>query len=390
VSTVNIDFATLPEEAAAGYASVLRQRSLPAGTVRVSISKLDDALAASALGRTTHQLLVELFGALPDRSADRAEIKIQHDQMWASALSHPAVARHPQLRIWLAEERAAGKLPADLEQRSALLRQTLVVLSQLPATKPVGLAQLGWSALGDTKALTRQSPLRATVLRALSALAGVPAPGNAEERAALFEMFGATANPLVSQALVAGFALNGNGPVTTTLRLHAESGLAVRLTLEQVLALGQEGCSWPQRVFIVENPEVMGATLAELRHEHPALICTEGRPHRAADKLIDMLIAAGADVKAHNDFDWDGLAINRALQERGVQPWRMSAPDLLASSAGRTSEELPVLTGSPVQTPWDPRLSDALTTLGREVHEEDGSVLESLLRDLHAASRRTG
>jgi hypothetical protein len=31
---------------------------------------------------------------------------------------------------------------------------------------------------------------------------------------------------------------------------------------------------------------------------------------------VDLLVAAGSEVQAHNDFDWDGLSINQALQRR--------------------------------------------------------------------------
>lgn len=386
VTTVTIAFDQLPPQAGTGYASVLRQRSEPIGTVRASVSKFDTALTASALGRTSRELLEELYGPLSDRSQARAQAQAQNEQVWAGALRHPALRRHPGLASWLETERSGGKLPADPSERRKLLGQALTVLDLLPADPPLGLAQLGWRALGDTKALTSATPLRAALLRALAALVDAAAPSSAEGRAALWARFGATANPLVSQVLVAGFNLDGDGPVATTLRLHAGTGIALRLTLEQVLRLSDEQPAWPGRVFVVENPEVLGATLAELGSAHPPTLCTEGRPHRAADTLVDLLVAAGSEVQAHNDFDWDGLSINQALQRRGARPWRMTAADLHRAASEHESADLPLLTGTAIQANWDPSLTETLALLGREVHEEDPTVLGALLADLRTSS----
>lgn len=386
VTTVTIAFDQLPPQAATGYASVLRQRSQPTGTVRASVSKLDTVLTASALGRSSRELLEELYGPLRDRSQARAQAQAQTDQLWTAALSHPALQRQPGLAGWLEAERSGGKLPADPSERRKLLEQALTVLEVLPADPPLGLAQLGWRAVGDTKALTSATPLRAALLRALAALADVAAPSSAEGRAALWGRFGATANPLVSQVLVAGFHLDGDGPVATTLRLHAGVGLALRLTLEQVLRLSDEQPAWPGQVFVVENPEVLSATVAELGRAHPPTLCTEGRPHRAADTFLDLLVAAGSEVRAHNDFDWDGLSINHAMQRRGARPWRMTAADLRRAANEHDSADLPLLTGTAVQTSWDPSLSEALALLGREVHEEDPTVLGALLADLRTSA----
>jgi uncharacterized protein (TIGR02679 family) len=386
VTTVTIAFDQLPPQAATGYASVLRQRSQPTGTVRASVSKLDTVLTASALGRTSRELLEELYGPLRDRSQVRAQAQAQNDQLWTAALSHPALQRHPGLAGWLEAERSGGKLPADTSERRKLLEQALTVLEVLPADPPLGLAQLGWRAVNDTKALTSATPLRSALLRALAALADLAVPANAESRAALWAHYGATVNPLVSQVLVAGFELEGDGPVTTTLRLHARAGMAVRLTLEQVLRLTDEQPAWPDRVFVVENPEVLSATVAELGTAHPPILCTEGRPHRAADVLVDLLVAAGSEVQAHNDFDWDGLAINQALQQRGARPWRMSATDLREAVAHHNSADLPLLTGTAVRTPWDPELEVALLESAREVHEEDRAVLDALVGDLRSTA----
>jgi uncharacterized protein (TIGR02679 family) len=390
LTTVTIAFDKLPARAATGYASVLRQRSQPSGTVRASVSKIDAVLAASPLGRSSRELLEELYGPLLDRSRARAETQAQNEELWAAALNHQARQRHPGLVDWLEAERSGGKLPADISERRKLLEQSLAVLELLPAEPTLGLAQLGWRAVGDTKALTSATPLRAALLRALAALSDTAVPSSAEGRAALWAQYGATANPLVSQVLVAGFDLDGDAPVTTTLRLHARAGLAMRLTLEQVLRLAEEQPTWPDRVFIVENPEVLGATIGELGIAHPPIMCTEGRPHRAADKLVDLLVAAGTRAYAHNDFDWDGLAINGALQRRGVHPWRMRVEDLQDAAARRRHDHLPLLTGVPVPTQWQPELQPVLIQLGRKIHEEDAAVLDSLLLDLRSAARRDG
>jgi hypothetical protein len=82
-------------------------------------------------------------------------------------------------------------------------------------------------------------------------------------------------------------------------------------------------------------------------------------------------------VRWRNDFDWPGVRMTAAALARypAAVAWRMSAADYeSASSAG------PALAGTPVPTPWDPSLCDAMGRAGRAVMEE--RLLPELIDDL--------
>ena len=80
--------------------------------------------------------------------------------------SHPALARHPPLKIWLADERRTGRLPASPSARSQVLSDALAVLSSLP-DPGTGPARLASRMLGHAHALD-DGPVPAAVLRALA------------------------------------------------------------------------------------------------------------------------------------------------------------------------------------------------------------------------------
>jgi uncharacterized protein (TIGR02679 family) len=107
------------------------------------------------------------------------------------------------------------------------------------------------------------------------------------------------------------------------------------------------------------------------------LVCLLGNPSAAGTLLLDRVLAAGARVRYHGDFDWPGLAIAGRVLARGATPWRLSAADYRAALPDGVGVPL---TGSEVATPWDPSLQLALRESGRGVHEE--AVLDSLLADL--------
>ena len=106
------------------------------------------------------------------------------------------------------------------------------------------------------------------------------------------------------------------------------------------------------------------------------LVCVNGQPATPVQVLLRQLVASGARLHYHGDFDWGGLQIARAMVERfGAQPWRMTTSDYLAPVAqGKTLERFPPT------CPWDPLLSEAMVRERRAVHEE--LVAETLLTDL--------
>jgi len=309
---------------------------------------------------------------------------------------HPAVMKHPELLAWLDNEKAhSSRLPGNAQRRLEVLHAALDVTKVLPATG-IGRARLSWQVFRDTKALsatTCDQHRRACVLRAVAVLAGRDVPADTAAERELWEAVGVSVDPLSSRVLIAGFTPGGHTAVPHSLRLRTSASLASVLTLADVDAWMSSGLfELPGRVFICENPEVTVAALSEFGVSCPALICTEGRPHLAAVRLISSLIDAGVSASMHADFDWDGLSIVGAITQQGAEPWRMSAQDYVAAATAAAAHDrpLPRLTGSAVPTQWSPELQHAMRKHEVEVHEEDEDVLAALLGDLSEARDRSG
>jgi uncharacterized protein (TIGR02679 family) len=390
--TVTVDFTALPAEAADRYADLLGLRARPTGRTRVSIARVDEALRATPAGMSLVALLEALGGPLENRREQRADTRAALANVWVAVREQPALTKHPQLSSWLDTEQVqASRLPADAGRRLDIVTAALDVAQALPAPG-IGRARLSWQVFRDTKALSATAldqHRRACVLRAVAVIADRDVPADPAAERELWEAVGVSVDPLSSRVLVAGLAPSGQQPVAQSLRLKASTGLASVLTLADVDAWASAGISgMPERVFVCENPEVAVAALAELGVSCPALICTEGRPHLAAVRLVAALVEAGVSVVVHADFDWDGLSIVGTITKLGAEPWRMTAEEYLAAAVAASADgrALPALTGATVASPWCPELQHAMSKRKVEVHEEDDGVLATLLRDLADAT----
>jgi uncharacterized protein (TIGR02679 family) len=392
--TVTVDFSTLPPEAADCYADLLGQRARPVGRTRVNLGRVDEALRARPTGLSLIALLEALGGPLENRRERRADTRTALANVWMSVRGHPAFMKHPELLAWLGDEKAlSSRLPGDAQRRLEVLKAALDVTEALPATG-IGRSRLSWQVLRDTKALSVTADdqhRRACVLRAVAALAGQAIPAGPAAERELWEAVGVSVDPLSSRVLIAGFRPGGHTAVPHSLQLKTSASLASVVTLADVDAWVSSGLfGLPAQVFICENPEVTVAALSEFGASCPALICTEGRPHLAAVRLISALIDAGVSASMHADFDWDGLSIVGAITQQGAEPWRMSAQDYAAAATAAAAHDrpLPKLTGSAVPTRWSPELQHAMLKRKVEVHEEDEGVLTTLLCDLSEARDR--
>jgi uncharacterized protein (TIGR02679 family) len=110
------------------------------------------------------------------------------------------------------------------------------------------------------------------------------------------------------------------------------------------------------------------------------LICTEGVPSAACNRLLRTVADSGARIRWRGDFDWTGLRITAtALDRYAAEPWRMSAADYETALAAGDSEPL---RGTPGSSPWDPGLAARMRQTGRAVMEE--RLIPLLLEDLAA------
>jgi uncharacterized protein (TIGR02679 family) len=85
--------------------------------------------------------------------------------------------------------------------------------------------------------------------------------------------------------------------------------------------------------------------------------------------LLRALAAAGVELHHHGDFDWSGIAIGNLLHRRlPIEPWQFDREAYLR--AVRNHPHTAPLTGASVTPSWDPELSCAMRTAGRQVEEE--------------------
>jgi uncharacterized protein (TIGR02679 family) len=357
-----------------------RRRPLqPGGQLRVDLATLDATLREFA--DPLEQWLEALGGKLTSRPVQREQARTREAALWA-ALEGQAAAADARL----------GRVVDDLRQRGLLKRlaggaqlelgrQALDLTAYLLAAdgETIDIAVLAASRCGDAKALNEGRPLATLVLRALALLAEQPVPRDAQGRRELWERYGVICDPLSSHVLLLNLPVTPDG-IGAAVAAHRELGEPLRLTLR---ALSR----FPLRflpgstVHVCENPSVVSAA-AEARGAACApLVCTDGRPVVAVQKLLTQAAAGGCQIRYHGDFDWPGVAMAaEAIRRYNAEPWRLSAGDYVrALRAGAPTKPLK---GRPEPTAWDPQLARAMAACGLMVEEE--AVIGDLLEDLAA------
>ncbi|MGW1257687.1 TIGR02679 family protein [Streptomyces sp. NPDC002513] len=354
-----------------------RYRPETAKRLAVPLTALD-AYLYDRYGTGLLQTLGRLNGPLRDRPAERADEDTHREQVLASAYSS-RLATESWFASWLDRLAADGTLTRLLRRGDAPLIDAAVrVLEKLPedASRILPLPVLAEWATGDTKALVPGTPLEQLVLRALAQRTGDDVPRERAGRRALWESAGAIADDLASQVLVLGVRPEGDTVVCDWLHDAADFGIPFRLTLHQLASDPVVPAAGD--LFVCENPAVLRAAAAELEAGSAALVCTEGVPSAACQKLLADAARAGARLHWRADFDWTGLRITAAAVERhGAHPWRMTTADYReALGQGQATP----LGGPPAASPWDPELARVMAESGQAVMEE--RLLPALLADL--------
>lgn len=354
----------------------------------ISLARLDEVLRASgAWPAGLASAVVALTGPVADPRLREAE-----QRAWdAVTIELMAIAElRPELSEWLDGLRARGQLrrvAPSADEASTLIAQLRAVVAALPATgEPI--ARFSARVLDRAHALdagTRLGGLAvaaAEVLGRASAVGGTTVaarPGSAAWRRDVWSAVGVVVDGLSSTVLTLG--LPGSPVATGTaaaLAQLAARGQPAVLTLRQ-LTVDDVG-PVPGTVFVCENPAVVAAAADALGSSSPPLVCLQGQPSAAAVRLLQQLVAHGASLRYHGDFDWGGVAIARTLaQHVAWRPWRFDA-DAYETALRLRGDALPGLNGAPQVTPWDPRLAETMHVRGVSVEEE--VVLDDLIRDL--------
>jgi len=354
---------------------LLRLPALPHGTVRISVSRLDQALTSRTdAALDTRALLEALDGPLGNLPDERRRDATEREQVWARAATHPAVSQSLLLQRWLEREASSGRIPADPAIRDRALSSALDVLAALPCTRPTPLTVLAARTLGAAHALD-PGLTAGLVLRALAHQQGRPAPATPSAERELWLSQQVIPDELSSRVLLHGFRPTDQDPVSRILRISAEAGTPCVLTLQQVdRRLGATNAPLLEPgsdVWVFENVAVMSELASRLAGCCPPLVCAEGWPSLTAVKIVQYLHATGCRLHYHGDFDKSGLAITEAMISLGAEPWLMDAHSYL--EAVDALENLPALPTAAMRDnalPWAPGLTEAIQVHGRQVEEE--------------------
>lgn len=382
-STVTVRIA-LDDDPRRRALSGLLGRPIRAGTAAttVRLHELDRLLRRADEDWDLTAVVEQLHGPLPDRAADA---RAQADALAAAReRARELLPDAAWVAAWLAEldrgmlTRLHTRGELELVVTAARALAELAELAELPV-RAVPLPAFATRLTGDPKALGATT-LAGLVLRGIARQLGEPVARSAAERRALWEAVGVVPDDLASQVLVLGLRASGS-ELAGWLTQAAEAGLPFRITLHQLtrqpLHHGAVGA-----VHVCENPAVLRAAAEQLGAASAPLVCTEGRPSVACLRLLDGLVAAGAEVRVNGDLDWPGLRIAGAvLEATGGRPWRLAAADYLGAIEQPGTR--PELSGAPAASPWDPALAAAMARIGRVVYEED--VLGLLVDDLARA-----
>ena len=298
-----------------------------------------------------------------------------------------------ELASWLERLRGSGvvkRMEPDPAGARALLERLVTVLAALPADgEPLG--RFAARLAGGAHALDEGEPLATLALGAARALARPASPGSrrvaggvASRGVGRCRIAVRRAFELVLTLGLPGEQATGSGRI---LRLRgsnrgtrvADAASARARTAEWAAAAG--GSLSGQTVHICENPVVVALAADRLGAECPPLVCTSGQPGAATMLLLRALVAAGARLAHHGDFDWGGVRIGNVLHARlALVPWRFDTEAYMRAADSVASPQ--PLAGAPVPASWDPRLSETMRRVGRRIEEE--LVIEELLADLVA------
>ncbi|MBY8965959.1 TIGR02679 family protein [Algiphilus sp. NNCM1] len=357
----------LGEAERAALSGLLGRRARPASSMRLSLSALDEALARSGLAGSLREALETLDGPLVDASAQRAA----EAQRWQAIFD---AVGDPRLKALCAGTQGRGlirRLAGSPEDAASMLERSAAVLERLP-DNGIPLARLAAETLGDAHALDNGRPEATVVLKASFPDDEHGEATRARNRwARLGVAMNALARPVLALNLPAT-PCGAIGAVAAAARAHGEP---IHLNLRGLLHSPPRWLVDGQSVYICENPSIIAMAADRLGKHAAPVLSTEGMPAAAQRALLRQLAAAGADLRYHGDYDWDGLRIaNFVMGQFGARPWRFETADYLPRPGARK------LRGGAVVAVWDHQLAPSMQEIGL-AHEEE-TVAEVLLRDL--------
>lgn len=360
----------------AAVCALLGRRRPPGARLRVDVEQLDEVLRAGPIGAGAVEVLEAIGGPLRDRPGERASASEERDALWEFVHDHP-VAGDADVSDWIESLRPRGRLTrlgvtaVDQTVTVALDVVAALVERRRRPTRSRPLPVVAAELTGDAHGLDDDRVVGQIVADAVVTLSKQASMRDA------WAAFGVDLDLVNTSVLTLGLP----GPPGSILDSAHRSGEPLRSTSRMLRSLDVGGLGGGGLggvvVNVCENPAVVAVAADELGSSCAPLVCTDGMPRSVTSLLIAQLVAAGARVRAHADFDVGGVAIvGHLVRTHGVQPWRFGRDDYLAAVTGPTL----ALGGSVAATPWDVALAATMNATGLAVHEE--SLLDVLLTDL--------
>ncbi|GAB2688674.1 hypothetical protein GCM10027271_59840 [Saccharopolyspora gloriosae] len=377
----------LPDEPTRAAVSAVYGRELYLGHSRIMLVKLDKVLRADARFGLPLPLVLEILHGRPIASPEAAPARAERSDPALDALTAHGLGAAAWAEPWVRWLHQYGRVAeTELEHVTGRAATVLAALALDPATPPaVWVSRAELTAADDPHELDSGSTLSRIVLRAAALAHDIEPPNGERDRRALWERCGVAPDDVAGTVLSWALPLTGDDSWSRSVADRTGLGLPTHLTLRDLSAAPHRLVDSGTVIAVCENARVLeAAARADIRHP---LVCLGGHPSPVASSLLARLRADGALLRYHGDFDWTGVAIARSLwSEHEAQLWRMSAADYreAVDHAAHRRLDLPNLVGAPVDTPWDPQLSELMSTASRAVEEE--TVLPTLLADLRDAA----
>jgi len=350
---------------------------------RVDLAALDERIREAGAAPGLVAAVSARRGPLVDRPGLRESAAASRNAVWAAAratLATHGLDSEPWADAWLQSIRPLlGRLPPA--RAETVVTAAIRGITRLPWDGPVrGRTELAFAAGGSSHALDDGSILGAAVLRAVALMLGLELPTTSAGRRQLWARAGVLSDEVSTTVLTLGLQPAGDGVVDRTVRHRSRAGCETHLTRRDLRRIGRL-VEPGTLVSACENPRVLEAAMDA--GARGVIVCIAGNPTLVVTDLLNRLMAEGASLRYHGDFDWPGLAIaNRVVGTSGARPWRMDSADYESAVSDALAEGVDPapLEGTPVNAVWDTGLTAAMSRAGVAIHEE--SLLDVLVHDL--------